>query len=56
MTANSGVTGVPGSEPPMLFAGFNVYLTLLGIIAPGVLGDMVGACNIEQTAVDVVGK
>jgi membrane protein DedA with SNARE-associated domain len=46
MTASSGVIGVPGSEPPMLFAGFNVYqghLTLLGIIAFGVLGDMVGA-------------
>lgn len=46
MTATSGVIGVPGSEPTMLFGGFNVYqghLTLLGIIVFGVLGDMVGA-------------
>jgi membrane protein DedA with SNARE-associated domain len=46
MTLTSGVIGVPGSEPTMLFAGFNVFqhnLTLLGIIVFGVLGDMIGA-------------
>jgi membrane protein DedA with SNARE-associated domain len=46
LCATSGVIGVPGSEPTMLFAGFNVYeghLTLLGIIVFGVLGDMAGA-------------
>jgi membrane protein DedA with SNARE-associated domain len=46
LTATSGVIGLPGSEPTMLFAGFNVYqghLTLLGIIVFGVLGDMAGA-------------
>ena len=46
LTLASGVVGVPGSEPTMLFAGFNVsegHLSLLGIIVFGVLGDMVGA-------------
>ena len=46
MTATSGVIGLPGSEPTMLFAGFDVYnhhLTMLGIIALGVVGDLVGA-------------
>ncbi len=46
MTASSGVIGVPGTEPTMLFAGFNVYqhhLTLIGIIVFGVLGDVIGA-------------
>jgi membrane protein DedA with SNARE-associated domain len=46
MTLTSGVIGVPGSEPTMLFAGFNVFqhnLTLVGIIVFGVLGDMIGA-------------
>jgi membrane protein DedA with SNARE-associated domain len=46
LTMTSGVIGVPGSEPTMLFAGFNVYqghLTLPGIIVLGVLGDMLGA-------------
>jgi membrane protein DedA with SNARE-associated domain len=46
LCATSGVIGLPGSEPTMLFAGFNVYqgrLSLLGIIALGVVGDMVGA-------------
>jgi hypothetical protein len=39
----SGVIGLPGSEPTMLFAGFNVSegdLSMLGIIVFGVLGDM----------------
>ncbi|MBV8713126.1 MAG: DedA family protein [Solirubrobacterales bacterium] len=46
MTLTSGVIGVPGSEPTMLFAGFDVYqgnLSLIGIIVFGVLGDMLGA-------------
>ena len=46
LTMTSGIIGVPGSEPTMLFAGFNVYqghLTLLGIIVAGVVGDMLGA-------------
>jgi membrane protein DedA with SNARE-associated domain len=46
MTMTSGVIGVPGSEPTMLFAGFDVYkgnLSLVGIIVFGVLGDMIGA-------------
>lgn len=46
MTLTSGVVGVPGSEPTMLFAGFNVFqrhLTLFGIVVFGVLGDMIGA-------------
>lgn len=46
MTLASGVIGVPGSEPTMLFAGFNVFdnhLTMVGIIVFGVLGDMIGA-------------
>jgi membrane protein DedA with SNARE-associated domain len=46
LTLASGVVGVPGSEPTMLFAGFNVsegHLSLFGIIVFGVLGDMIGA-------------
>jgi membrane protein DedA with SNARE-associated domain len=46
LTASSGVIGVPGTEPTMLFAGFNVFqghLSLLGIIVFGVIGDMIGA-------------
>jgi membrane protein DedA with SNARE-associated domain len=46
MTLTSGVIGLPGSEPTMLFAGFDVYqgnLSLIGIIVFGVLGDMIGA-------------
>ena len=46
LIALSGVIGVPGTELPMLFAGFNVYqhhLTLLGVIVFGVLGDTLGA-------------
>jgi membrane protein DedA with SNARE-associated domain len=46
LTLTSGVIGLPGSEPTMLFAGFNVFqghLTLLGIIVFGVLGDLLGA-------------
>jgi membrane protein DedA with SNARE-associated domain len=46
MTMTTGVIGVPGTEPTMLFAGFDVYRghqTLLGIIVAGVAGDMLGA-------------
>jgi membrane protein DedA with SNARE-associated domain len=45
-TMTTGVIGVPGTEPTMLFAGFNVYsghLTLLGIIVFGMIGDILGA-------------
>src|ERR1700748_1726055 len=37
---------VPGTEPTMLFAGFNVdthHLTLIGIIVSGIVGDVLGA-------------
>ena len=46
LTFTSGVIGLPGSEPTMLFAGFNVsegHLSLFGIIVAGVVGDMGGA-------------
>jgi len=46
LTMTSGVIGLPGSEPTMLFAGFNVYqghLTLPGIVIAGVIGDLIGA-------------
>ncbi|MDQ2760827.1 MAG: DedA family protein, partial [Actinomycetota bacterium] len=46
LTISSAVIGVPGTEPTMLFAGFNVFqghLTLLGIVVFGLLGDVVGA-------------
>lgn len=46
LTMSTGVIGLPGTEPTMLFAGFNVYqghLTMPGIIAFGLLGDVLGA-------------
>jgi membrane protein DedA with SNARE-associated domain len=46
LTMMTSVIGVPGTEPTMLFAGFDVYngnLTLAGVIAAGVAGDMAGA-------------
>ncbi len=46
LTFTSGVIGMPGSEPTMLFAGFNVsegHMSLFAIILFGVLGDMIGA-------------
>jgi membrane protein DedA with SNARE-associated domain len=46
LTLTSGVIGAPGTEPTMLFAGFNVFqrhLTLIGIVVFGVLGDVLGA-------------
>lgn len=42
----SALIAVPGTEGPMLFAGFDVdqhHLGLIGIILAGVIGDMVGA-------------
>jgi membrane protein DedA with SNARE-associated domain len=41
LTLTSSTVGLPGTEPTMLFAGFN--LGLAGIIVFGVLGDIVGA-------------
>lgn len=46
LTLMTGVIGVPGTEPTMLFAGFDVFrgqLTLPGIIVAGVIGDVAGA-------------
>jgi len=46
MVAMSQLIIVPGTEPTMLFAGFNVdthHLTLVGIILFGILGDVLGA-------------
>jgi membrane protein DedA with SNARE-associated domain len=46
LSMTTGVIGLPGTEPTMLFAGFDVFngtLTLPGIIAAGVVGDMAGA-------------
>ncbi len=46
LTLTSGVIGVPGTEPTMLFAGFDVFqgnLTLAGIVIAGVIGDIAGA-------------
>ena len=46
MISMSQVVIVPGTEPTMLFAGFNVdthHLTLIGIILFGILGDVLGA-------------
>jgi membrane protein DedA with SNARE-associated domain len=42
----SAVIFVPGTEPVMLFAGFDVYqhhFSLIGIIVFAVLGDLIGA-------------
>jgi membrane protein DedA with SNARE-associated domain len=46
LTFTSGVIGLPGTEPTMLFAGFNVFQghqTLLGVIVAGAIGDLAGA-------------
>ena len=46
LTLTSGVIGLPGTEPTMLFAGFDAFrgnLTLPGIIVAGVIGDVAGA-------------
>lgn len=47
LTLSTAVIGVPGTEPTMLFAGFDVYngtLSLAGIIIFGLIGDVLGAC------------
>jgi membrane protein DedA with SNARE-associated domain len=46
LTLTTGVVGLPGTEPTMLFAGFDVFqgkLTLPGIVVAGLIGDMAGA-------------
>ena len=46
MVTMSQLIIVPGTEPTMLFAGFNVdthHLTLVGIIISGIVGDVLGA-------------
>jgi membrane protein DedA with SNARE-associated domain len=46
MTATTGVIGLPGTEPTMLFGGFDVsegHLSLVPVIIAGVVGDMLGA-------------
>jgi membrane protein DedA with SNARE-associated domain len=46
LVLSSAVIGVPGTEPTMLFSGFNVFqghLSMLGIVVFGVIGDMLGA-------------
>ncbi len=47
LTMITGVIGIPGTEPTMLFAGFDAFrghLTLPGIIIAGTIGDVAGAC------------
>jgi membrane protein DedA with SNARE-associated domain len=46
LTTTTGIIGLPGTEPTMLFAGFDVSrgkLSLAGIIVAGVVGDVLGA-------------
>jgi membrane protein DedA with SNARE-associated domain len=46
LCTSTGVVGLPGTEPTMLFAGFDVYqghLPLAGIIVAGIAGDVLGA-------------
>ena len=46
LMAMTGVIALPGTEPTMLFAGFDAYkgtLSLPGIIIAGVIGDVLGA-------------
>jgi membrane protein DedA with SNARE-associated domain len=46
LTLSTGIIGIPGTEPTMLFAGFDVYqgtLSLAGVIVLGLIGDVVGA-------------
>ncbi len=48
LVASSGVIALPGTELPMLFAGFNVeqgQLALAGVVLAGVLGDVIGAAG-----------
>lgn len=46
MMVMTNIVALPGTEPTMLFAGFDVFkghLTLVGIIVAGVAGDLLGA-------------
>jgi membrane protein DedA with SNARE-associated domain len=46
MVFMSAIVFVPGTEAPMLFAGFDVFeghFSLLGIIIAGLVGDLLGA-------------
>lgn len=46
MTTTTGIIGVPGTEPTMLFAGFDVFrgqLSLPAIVIAGSIGDILGA-------------
>lgn len=48
LVLSSGVIAVPGTELPMLFAGFTVeqgHLALAGVVLAGVLGDVIGAAG-----------
>jgi membrane protein DedA with SNARE-associated domain len=43
---STGVIFLPGTEPTMLFAGFNVYngtFSMAGVIVAGLIGDILGA-------------
>lgn len=46
MTTTTGIIGLPGTEPTMLFAGFDVFnhkLSLAGVITAGAIGDVLGS-------------
>jgi membrane protein DedA with SNARE-associated domain len=46
LVISSAVIGIPGTEVTMLFAGFSVsqgHLSMGGVIAAGVAGDLIGA-------------
>jgi membrane protein DedA with SNARE-associated domain len=46
LTLSTAIIGLPGTEPTMLFAGFDVYnhtLSLPGVIVFGLIGDVLGA-------------
>jgi membrane protein DedA with SNARE-associated domain len=46
LTFTTGIVALPGSEPTMLFAGFDAFkgtLSLPGIIVFGIIGDLLGA-------------
>jgi membrane protein DedA with SNARE-associated domain len=46
LCVSTGVIAIPGTEPTMLFAGFDAYkgtLSLPEIIVAGVIGDLIGA-------------
>lgn len=46
LTLSTAIIGLPGTEPTMLFAGFDVYqgtLPLVGVIVLGLIGDVLGS-------------